>query len=124
MRDTEVYNQHDDSVDMIIGIKKVEASMAYDLPARTTWPPKMQSGIAELQSTMKPKMRETMMKLKETMMKLRGHDPNIVRECSRLNTITGAAITKYHTFHDEVLYYRRYIWRCNSPCRERRPTYG
>ncbi|KAL3080469.1 hypothetical protein niasHT_038906 [Heterodera trifolii] len=53
-----------------------------------------------------------------------GHGDNFVRECRRLNAATGAAITKYHAFHDEVLYYRRNIWRCNGPCRERGPTYG
>ncbi|KAL3080467.1 hypothetical protein niasHT_038904 [Heterodera trifolii] len=44
----------------------------------------------------------------------------IVLECQGQNF----AITKYHAFHDEVLYYKRYIWRCNGPCRERGSTYG
>lgn len=30
----------------------------------------------------------------------------------------------YHTFHDEVDEYRRHWWRCDGPCRHRKPYYG
>lgn len=30
----------------------------------------------------------------------------------------------YHSFHQEVDAYRRHWWRCDGPCRNRRPFYG
>ncbi|ETW29469.1 hypothetical protein PFFCH_03122 [Plasmodium falciparum FCH/4] len=30
----------------------------------------------------------------------------------RINRATGLHITIYHTFHDEVNFYRNHIWRC------------
>ena len=30
----------------------------------------------------------------------------------------------YHTFFDEVEYYKRHVWRCNGPCQYEKPYYG
>ena len=30
----------------------------------------------------------------------------------------------YHSFHDEVNSYRQHWWRCDGPCRDRKPFYG
>lgn len=30
----------------------------------------------------------------------------------------------YHSFHDEVEYYQKHIWRCDGPCQHRKPFFG
>ncbi|XP_003940829.1 DNA-dependent metalloprotease SPRTN isoform X1 [Saimiri boliviensis] len=53
-----------------------------------------------------------------------GHGPEFCKHMHRINRMTGANITVYHTFHDEVDEYRRHWWRCNGPCQHRPPYYG
>ncbi|XP_059026453.1 DNA-dependent metalloprotease SPRTN [Mustela lutreola] len=53
-----------------------------------------------------------------------GHGPEFCKHMHRINRLTGANITVYHTFHDEVDEYRRHWWRCNGPCQHRKPYYG
>ncbi|XP_029787167.1 sprT-like domain-containing protein Spartan [Suricata suricatta] len=53
-----------------------------------------------------------------------GHGPEFCKHMHRINRLTGANITVYHTFHDEVDEYRRHWWRCDGPCRHRKPYYG
>ncbi|XP_005405028.1 PREDICTED: sprT-like domain-containing protein Spartan isoform X2 [Chinchilla lanigera] len=53
-----------------------------------------------------------------------GHGPEFCKHMHRINCLTGANITVYHTFHDEVEEYRRHWWRCNGPCQYRQPYYG
>ncbi|XP_045639410.1 DNA-dependent metalloprotease SPRTN [Ursus americanus] len=53
-----------------------------------------------------------------------GHGPEFCKHMHRINRLTGANITVYHTFHDEVDEYRRHWWRCNGPCQDRKPYYG
>lgn len=43
---------------------------------------------------------------------------------NRINNMTGAKITVYHTFNDEVRNYQIHVWRCNGPCQHRTPYYG
>ena len=42
----------------------------------------------------------------------------------RINAATGASISVYHTFHDEVALYKQHWWRCNGPCTKKPPFYG
>ena len=42
----------------------------------------------------------------------------------RINRQAGCNITVYHTFHDEVRYYKRHVWRCNGRCQNSPPFYG
>jgi SprT-like domain-contaning protein Spartan len=42
----------------------------------------------------------------------------------RINKLANTNITVYHTFHDEVNYQRKHIWRCTGSCRDRKPFYG
>lgn len=42
----------------------------------------------------------------------------------RINGQSGANITVYHNFHDEVNYYLKHIWRCDGKCRTRAPYFG
>ncbi|KAM6177026.1 DNA-dependent metalloprotease SPRTN [Erethizon dorsatum] len=53
-----------------------------------------------------------------------GHGPEFCKHMYRINRLTGANITVYHTFHDEVEEYRRHWWRCNGPCQYKQPYYG
>ncbi|XP_005064743.1 DNA-dependent metalloprotease SPRTN [Mesocricetus auratus] len=53
-----------------------------------------------------------------------GHGPEFCKHMHRINQLTGANITVYHTFHDEVDEYRRHWWRCNGPCQYKQPYYG
>uniref|UniRef100_A0A2K6EMT3 DNA-dependent metalloprotease SPRTN n=2 Tax=Propithecus coquereli TaxID=379532 RepID=A0A2K6EMT3_PROCO len=53
-----------------------------------------------------------------------GHGPEFLKHMHRINRLTGANITVYHTFHDEVDEYRRHWWRCNGPCQHKQPYYG
>ncbi|NXV72221.1 SPRTN protein, partial [Atlantisia rogersi] len=52
------------------------------------------------------------------------HGPEFCKHMRRINRLTGANVTIYHTFHDEVDSYRQHWWRCNGPCRNRKPYFG
>uniref|UniRef100_H3B9W6 DNA-dependent metalloprotease SPRTN n=1 Tax=Latimeria chalumnae TaxID=7897 RepID=H3B9W6_LATCH len=52
------------------------------------------------------------------------HGAEFCKHMSRINKTTGANITIYHTFHDEVEEYRQHWWRCNGPCQNRKPFFG
>jgi len=53
-----------------------------------------------------------------------GHGPEFHKHMYRINAATGANISVYHTFHDEVALYKQHWWRCNGPCTKRPPFYG
>ena len=42
------------------------------------------------------------------------HGPMFVEQMNRLNRIAGTRITIYHSFFDEVNYYRQHWWKCSS----------
>ncbi|NWS71960.1 SPRTN protein, partial [Crotophaga sulcirostris] len=52
------------------------------------------------------------------------HGPEFCKHMRRINRLTGANVTIYHSFHDEVDLYRQHWWRCNGPCRYRKPYFG
>ncbi|XP_042673013.1 DNA-dependent metalloprotease SPRTN, partial [Centrocercus urophasianus] len=52
------------------------------------------------------------------------HGPEFRKHMHRINRLTGANITIYHNFHDEVDSYRQHWWRCNGPCRYIGPYFG
>ncbi|KFV45691.1 SprT-like domain-containing protein Spartan, partial [Tyto alba] len=52
------------------------------------------------------------------------HGPEFRKHMRRINRLTGANVTIYHTFHDEVDLYRQHWWRCNGPCQNRKPYFG
>ncbi|XP_044276362.1 DNA-dependent metalloprotease SPRTN isoform X2 [Varanus komodoensis] len=52
------------------------------------------------------------------------HGPEFCKHMNRINRLTGANITIYHEFHDEVDSYRQHWWRCNGPCQYRKPYFG
>ncbi|NXD12752.1 SPRTN protein, partial [Nothocercus nigrocapillus] len=52
------------------------------------------------------------------------HGPEFCRHMRRINRLTGANVTIYHNFHDEVDSYRQHWWRCNGPCQNRKPYFG
>ncbi|KAM3923796.1 DNA-dependent metalloprotease SPRTN [Leptodactylus fuscus] len=53
-----------------------------------------------------------------------GHGPEFHKHMNRINGLTGAKISVFHSFHDEVEEYRKHWWLCNGPCRQRPPYYG
>uniref|UniRef100_A0A6I8PQ39 DNA-dependent metalloprotease SPRTN n=2 Tax=Ornithorhynchus anatinus TaxID=9258 RepID=A0A6I8PQ39_ORNAN len=53
-----------------------------------------------------------------------GHGPEFCKHMHRINRLTGANVTIYHSFHDEVDQYRQHWWRCDGPCRNRNPYFG
>ncbi|CAG5135732.1 unnamed protein product [Candidula unifasciata] len=53
-----------------------------------------------------------------------GHGPNFLSHMKRLNKATGANISVYHTFNDEVDSYQQHWWRCSGPCQRRAPYFG
>jgi predicted SprT family Zn-dependent metalloprotease len=53
-----------------------------------------------------------------------GHGGPFQAMMSLINFATGLNITIYHSFRDEVDYYRQHIWRCDGPCQDMHPYYG
>lgn len=52
------------------------------------------------------------------------HGPEFLKHMHRINKLSGANITVYHSFHDEVDTYRQHWWQCDGPCKNRRPYFG
>ncbi|ETN87114.1 hypothetical protein NECAME_01273 [Necator americanus] len=53
-----------------------------------------------------------------------GHGPDFQYHMYRINQLANTKITIYHSFHDEVAAYKQHVWRCDGPCRDRKPFYG
>jgi predicted SprT family Zn-dependent metalloprotease len=53
-----------------------------------------------------------------------GHGINFQKKMHEINKNTGLNITIYHSFHDEVEYYKKYVWKCNGPCQIEPPYFG
>uniref|UniRef100_L7M0J8 Protein with SprT-like domain at the N terminus n=1 Tax=Rhipicephalus pulchellus TaxID=72859 RepID=L7M0J8_RHIPC len=52
------------------------------------------------------------------------HGPEFHKHIERIRKASGARVTVYHNFHDEVESYRTHWWRCDGPCQHRRPYFG
>ncbi|XP_075046969.1 DNA-dependent metalloprotease SPRTN-like [Mixophyes fleayi] len=52
------------------------------------------------------------------------HGPEFLRHMHRINSITGANISVYHTFEKEVEACLTHWWRCDGLCRMVPPYYG
>jgi predicted SprT family Zn-dependent metalloprotease len=53
-----------------------------------------------------------------------GHGKHFKTKMYEINKQTGLNITVFHSFHDEVDYHRKHVWRCNGKCREMPPYFG
>ncbi|XP_049613477.1 DNA-dependent metalloprotease SPRTN isoform X2 [Syngnathus scovelli] len=53
-----------------------------------------------------------------------GHGPEFCKHMNRINKHSGANITVFHSFNDEVDAYRQHWWRCDGPCQSRKPYFG
>ncbi|CAL8128896.1 unnamed protein product [Orchesella dallaii] len=53
-----------------------------------------------------------------------GHGPDFLAHMNRINNLTGAKISVYHSFHDEVKYFKTHWWKCDGPCQHRPPYFG
>eukprot|EP00730_Choanoeca_flexa_P006503 TRINITY_DN12164_c0_g2_i1.p1 TRINITY_DN12164_c0_g2~~TRINITY_DN12164_c0_g2_i1.p1 ORF type:complete len:365 (+),score=57.48 TRINITY_DN12164_c0_g2_i1:937-2031(+) len=52
------------------------------------------------------------------------HGPIFHQHMARINEASGANITVYHTFKDEVDVYRTHWWKCDGPCQHQPPYFG
>ncbi|KAM7027583.1 DNA-dependent metalloprotease SPRTN [Passerculus sandwichensis] len=52
------------------------------------------------------------------------HGPEFCKHMRRINLLTGANVTIYHNFYDEINLYRQHWWRCDGPCQSRAPYFG
>lgn len=53
-----------------------------------------------------------------------GHGDEFCTIMNNINAITGLNISVYHSFHDEVEFFRKHVWKCNGPCQYQKPFYG
>ena len=53
-----------------------------------------------------------------------GHGPDFQVLMNTINAAAKANITIYHSFHEEVNYYKKHVWRCTGMCQEKPPFYG
>ncbi|KAF2094501.1 hypothetical protein NA57DRAFT_46496 [Rhizodiscina lignyota] len=53
-----------------------------------------------------------------------GHGEGFLFLADAINNHGNYLITVYHTFHDEVDSYRKHIWQCSGPCKDRPPYFG
>ncbi|GAV06906.1 hypothetical protein RvY_16816-2 [Ramazzottius varieornatus] len=52
------------------------------------------------------------------------HGPFFHEHMFRINKAAGTKITVYHSFHDEVAFYKTHVWRCDGVCRTQKPYFG
>lgn len=52
------------------------------------------------------------------------HGPEFHKHMKRINDETGTKISVFHTFHDEVDFYRTHWWQCDGRCRSWKPYFG
>ena len=52
------------------------------------------------------------------------HGDEFKSHMRRINALANTNITVYHSFHDEVDYARKHVWRCSGPCRQWAPYHG
>lgn len=52
------------------------------------------------------------------------HGPNFVKIMNRIYSETGADVSVYHDYHDEIALYENRLWRCKGKCSNRPPNYG
>lgn len=53
-----------------------------------------------------------------------GHGSDFQTLMTVINIAAGSNITIYHSFHNEVNYYKTHVWRCNGACKNKPPFYG
>ena len=53
-----------------------------------------------------------------------GHGADFQALMQAINAKEGSHITIYHSFHAEVGHFKRHVWRCSGPCRDRPPYFG
>lgn len=53
-----------------------------------------------------------------------GHGLEFQSLMNQINSTTSLSITIYHTFHDEVLSFKKHIWKCSGPCSQKPPYFG
>ncbi|SOV81315.1 conserved Plasmodium protein, unknown function [Plasmodium sp. gorilla clade G3] len=80
--------------------------------------------IKEYRETLLHEMIHAFLFLTRSNTKHDGHGPEFKKHMYRINRATGLHITIYHSFHNEVNFYRNHIWRCTGVCRKYPPHFG
>ncbi|SOV24426.1 conserved Plasmodium protein, unknown function [Plasmodium sp. DRC-Itaito] len=80
--------------------------------------------IKEYRETLLHEMIHAFLFLTRSNTKHDGHGPEFKKHMHRINRATGLHITIYHSFHNEVNFYRNHIWRCTGVCRKYPPHFG
>ncbi|VWU51361.1 SprT-like domain-containing protein, putative, partial [Hepatocystis sp. ex Piliocolobus tephrosceles] len=80
--------------------------------------------IKEYRETLLHEMIHAFLFLTRKNSKHDGHGPEFKKHMYRINKATGLCITIYHSFHDEVNFYRNHVWRCTGVCRTYPPHFG
>jgi predicted SprT family Zn-dependent metalloprotease len=80
--------------------------------------------IKEIKETLLHEMTHAYLFMKGIESGRDGHGPKFLEKIEQINRKTGLHLTVYHTFHDEVDYYKTHIWRCNGKCQNEKPYYG
>lgn len=52
------------------------------------------------------------------------HGPSFIKIMNRIYRETGADVSVYHDYHNEIAMYENRLWRCNGKCRNRPPHFG
>ena len=53
-----------------------------------------------------------------------GHGAGFLLLADAISNHSGAEITVYHEFHEEVDSFRTHIWKCDGPCQTKAPYFG
>ncbi|KAG4070656.1 hypothetical protein HA402_013576 [Bradysia odoriphaga] len=52
------------------------------------------------------------------------HGPSFLKIMNRIYRQTGADVSVYHDYHNEVALYENRLWRCSGKCKNRPPHFG
>ena len=53
-----------------------------------------------------------------------GHGPEFLALMHHINSVTGLHLSVYHNFIDEVNHFRKHVWKCDGPCKDKAPFFG
>ena len=95
-----------------------------DISIRLSEPLLKFRSVIEIKETLLHEMTHAYLFMKRIEAGRDGHGPKFLEKIGQINKITGLNLTVYHTFYDEVDYYKTHIWKCNGKCQNDKPYYG
>lgn len=79
---------------------------------------------SDLNNTLLHEMIHAFLFLTSKIIDREGHGQEFQFHMNRINQISNHKITIYHSFKEEVSFYRQHIWKCNGKCQYISPFYG